>query len=64
MADKIPRGMSDKGTLRDASNMVSNNRSVLYAAIAVVVLVVAGFAIYSTTDSTTPNQTPATTTTR
>ena len=64
MADKIQRGMSDKGTLRDASKMVSNNRSVLYAAIALVVLVVAGFAIYSASDSTTPNQTPATTTTQ
>ncbi len=62
MADKIPQGMSDKGTLRDASKMVSNNRSVLYAAIALVVLVVAGFAIYSASDSTAPNQTPATTT--
>jgi cell division protein FtsL len=64
MADKIPQGMSDKSTLRDASKMVSNNRSVLYAAIALVVLVVAGFVIYSASDSPTLDQTPATTTTQ
>jgi hypothetical protein len=64
MAAKIPQGMSDKSTLRDASKMVSNNRSVLYAAIALVVLVVAGFAIYSASDSPTLDQTPATTTTQ
>ena len=64
MADKIDRGMSDKGTLRDPSKMVSNNRAVWYAVIALVVLGVAGLAIYSGSDSTTPNQPPTTTTTQ
>ena len=32
MADKVPRGMSDKGTLRDPSKMVSNNQRWVYAA--------------------------------
>ena len=62
MADKIERGMSDKGTLRDPSKMVSNNRSVWYAVVALVVLGLAGLAIYSVSDSTTSNQTPTTTT--
>ena len=63
MADKMERGMSDKGTLRDPSKMVSNNRSVVYAVIALVVLAVVGLAIYAGTETTTPNQPPATTTT-
>jgi hypothetical protein len=64
MADEIPQGMSDKGTLRDATKMVSNSRSVWYAVVALVVLGVAGVAIYSGSDTTTPNQTPAATTTQ
>jgi hypothetical protein len=47
MAGKIQKGMSDKGTLRDPSKMASNSRSVWYAVIALVVLGVAGLAIYS-----------------
>ena len=31
MADKVPRGRSDKGTLRDPSKMVSNNQRWVYA---------------------------------
>jgi hypothetical protein len=62
MADKIERGMSDKGTLRDPRKMVSNNRSVWYAVVALVVLGVAGLAVYSVSDRTTPNQAPTTTT--
>ena len=62
MADKIERGMSDKGTLRDPSKMVSNSRSVWYAVVALVVLGVAGLAVYSVSDGTTPNQTQTTTT--
>ena len=61
MADKIQRGMSDKGTLRDPSKMVSNNRGVWYVVIALVVLAFAGFTLYSVTSG--PIQTPPATTT-
>ena len=61
MADKI-QGMSDKGTLRDPSKMVSNSHRLVYAVITLVVLAFAGFTVYSVTDSTTRNQPPATTT--
>jgi hypothetical protein len=61
MAGKIQKGMSDKGTLRDPSKMANSNRSVWYTVIALVVLGVAGLAIYSGSD--TP-PTPTTTTTQ
>ena len=62
MADKVPRGMSDKGTLRDPSKMVSNSHRVIYAVIALAVLAFVGLTVYSVTDSTPPNQTPPTST--
>ena len=61
MADKVPQGMSDKGTLRDPSKMVSNSHRLLYAVIAVAALAFVGFTVYSVTS--TPIQTPTTTTT-
>ena len=64
MADKIQQGMSDKGTLRDPSKMVSNSHKLMYSVIALVVLVFVGFIAYSVTDSTTPTQPAATTTTQ
>jgi len=63
MADKVPQGMSDKGTLRDPSKMVSNSHRALYATITLVVLALVGFTIYSVSD-TPPNQTPPTSTTQ
>ncbi len=62
MADKVPRGMSDKGTLRDPSKMVSNSHRLTFAVIALAVLAFVGFTVYSVT-STQPPSTPATTTT-
>ena len=64
MADKIEQGMSDKGTLRDPSKMVSNSHKLMYAVITLVVLTFVGFTVYSITDSTTPKPPPATTTTQ
>jgi hypothetical protein len=64
MADKVEQGMSDKGTLRDPSKMVSNSHPVLYAAIALILLVAAGFAIYSASYAPPPNQPPPTTKTQ
>ena len=64
MADKIEQGMSDKGTLRDPSKMVSNSHKLMYAVITLVVLAFVGFTVYSVTDSTTPTQPAATTTTQ
>ena len=61
MADKIQRGMSDKGTLRDPSRMVSNSHRVIYAVIAAAVLAFVGFTVYSVTS--TPIETPRTATT-
>ena len=61
MAGKIQKGMSDKGTLRDPSKMASNSRSVWYAVIALVVLGVAGLAIYSGSH-VPPTPTPTATT--
>ena len=61
MTDKIPREMSDKGTLRDPSKMVSNSHRLLYAVIAVAALTFVGFTVYSVTN--TPTQTPPATTT-
>ena len=61
MADKIPRGMSDKGSLRDPSKMVSNSHRLMYAVIALAVLAFVGFTVYSVTS--TPNQIPPATTT-
>jgi hypothetical protein len=61
MADKVPRGMSDKGTLRDPSKMVSNNQRWVYAAILAAVLGFVGFTVYSVTND--PNPTPPATTT-
>ena len=61
MTDKI-EGMSDKGTLRDASKMVSHR--LMYAMVSLVVLVLVGFTVYSVTDSRLPNQPPAPTTTQ
>ena len=58
MADKVPRGMSDKGTLRDPSKMVSNSHRLMYAVITLVVLAFVGFTVYSVTDGTAPNPTP------
>ena len=60
MADKIPRDMGDKGTLRDPSKMVSNSHRIIYAAIAVAALAFVGFTVYSVTN--TPTQTPPVTT--
>ena len=62
MTDKVPRGMADKGTLRDPSKMVSNSHRAVYAAIALAVLALVGFTVYSVSDSTPPNQTPPTST--
>ena len=56
MADRVPRGMSDKGTLRDPSKMVSNNQRWVYAAIVAAVLGLVGFTVYSVTND--PNPTP------
>ena len=64
MADKIEQGMSDKGTLRDPSKMVSNSHKLMYAVITLVVLAFVDFTVYSVTDSTTPTQPAATTTTQ
>ena len=61
MADKVPRGMSDKGTLRDPSKMVRNNQRWVYAAILAAVLGFVGFTFYSVTND--PNPTPPATTT-
>jgi hypothetical protein len=61
MADKVPRGMSDKGTLRDPRKMVSNNQRWVYAAILAAVLGFVGFTVYSVTND--PNPTPPATTT-
>jgi hypothetical protein len=61
MADKVPKGMSDRGTLRDPSKMVSNSHRLLYAVIAVAALAFVGFTVYSVTN--TPTQTPPPTTT-
>lgn len=61
MADKIPREMSDKGTLRDPSKMVSNSHRLLYAVIAVAALTVVGFTVYSVIN--TPTQPPPATAT-
>ena len=58
--DKVPRGMADKGTLRDPSKMVSNSHRAVYAAITLAVLALVGFTVYSC--STPPNQTPTTST--
>ena len=59
MTDKIPREMSDKGTLRDPSKMVSNSHRLLYAAVAALTFV--GITVYSVTN--TPTQTPPATAT-
>ena len=64
MADKVQRGMSDKGSLRDPGKMVSNSHRLMYAVITLVVLAFVGFTVYSVTDSTPPIQTPPTSTTR
>ena len=62
MAEKVPRGMGDKGSLRDPSNMVSNSHRAVYAVITLAVLALVGFTVYSY--STPPNQTPPTSTTQ
>ena len=64
MADKIEQGMSDKGTLRDPSKMVSNSHKLMYVVLTLVVLSFVGFTVYSITDSTTPTPPPAATTTQ
>ena len=61
MADKVPRGMSDKGTLRDPRKMVSNNQRWVYAAILAAVLGFVGFTVYSVTNDPKPTP-PASTT--
>ena len=61
MADKIPRDMSDKGTLRDPSKMVSNTHRLTYAVVAAAALAFVGFTVYSVI-STPTQTTPATTT--
>lgn len=58
MADKVPQGMSDRGSLRDPNKMVSNSHRLMYAVIALVVLAFVGLTVYSVTDSTPPDQTP------
>ena len=61
MTDKVPRGMSDKGTLRDPSKIVSNNQRWVYAAILAAVMGFVGFTVYSVTND--PSPTPSATTT-
>ena len=61
MTDKVPRGMSDKGTLRDPSKIVSNNQRWVYAAILAAVMGFVGFTVYSVTND--PNPPPSATTT-
>ena len=61
MADKVPKGMGDKGTLRDPSKMVSNSHRLIYAVIALAALAFVAFTVYAVTN--TANQTPPTTTT-
>jgi hypothetical protein len=61
MADKVPQVMSDKGTLRDPSKMVSNSHRLIYAVVAAAALAVVGFTVYSVIS--TPTQTPPATTT-
>jgi hypothetical protein len=56
MADKIQRGMSDKGSLRDPSKMVSNSHRLIYAVVALAVLAFVGFTVYSVTSP--PNHAP------
>ena len=53
---KVSQGLSDKGTLRDPSKMVSNSHRRIYAVIAVAALAFVGFTVYSVTS--TPIQTP------
>ena len=55
MANKVPRGMSDKGTLRDPSKIVSNNHRAIYAVIFLVVLAFVGFTVYSVMVSPPPS---------
>jgi hypothetical protein len=61
MADEVQRGMSDKGTLRDPSKMVSNGHRAIYSIIFLAVLAFVGFTVYSVTVSTPPAQSPSTT---
>ena len=61
MADKVQRGMSDKGSLRDPGKMVSNSHRLMYAVIALAVLAFVGFTVYSVTSTPTQAPPPATT---
>jgi len=58
MADNVPRGMSDKGTLRDPGKMVRNNHRAIFAVILFAVLAFVGFTVYSVIVSPPPTQTP------
>ena len=46
MTDKIPREMSDKGTLRDPSKMVGSSHRLLYAVIAVAALTLVALRVF------------------
>jgi hypothetical protein len=62
MADKIEQGMSDKGTLRDASKMGGNSQPGMYVAIALILLALVAFWAYSASRTpTVPTPQAATT---
>lgn len=60
--DKVPKGMSDRGTLRDAGKMkVSSSHRLIYAAIAAAALAFVGFTVYSVTSTDIPTTSTTTT---